>query len=63
VRIGAIICSGLHDRQWIQRVGRLLRPRPDGSPGIVYIIYCKGTVEEKYLPTIIRLMRGALIVK
>jgi superfamily II DNA or RNA helicase len=62
VRVGAILCSGLHDRQWIQRVGRLLRPRPDGSPGIVYIIYCKGTIEEKYLPTIIRLMRGALIV-
>jgi len=62
VRVGAIICSGLQSRQWIQRVGRLLRPRPDGSPGIVYIVYCRGTVEEKYLPTIIRLMRGALAI-
>ena len=50
--VGIVIGSGKTERQLIQRIGRLVRPRP-GKIARIHIIYAKGTVEEE-LPTIIR---------
>ena len=50
--VGIVIGSGKTERQLIQRIGRLVRPRP-GKIARIHVIYAKGTVEED-LPTIIR---------
>ena len=57
VRIGIIIASGKTDRQMIQRIGRLIRPRDPSKPGVIYIVYCVGTVEEEYAYIILQLLR------
>lgn len=56
-RIGVIVASGSSNRQWIQRQGRLLRKRVDNTKGLLFIVYCEGTIESSYsdkLKTIIR---------
>jgi superfamily II DNA or RNA helicase len=44
--VGVIVASGQAKRQLIQRVGRLIRPRP-GKQAQLYYVYAEGTVEEK----------------
>lgn len=55
VGVGVIIASGTTKRQYIQRIGRLVRPRP-GKVAKIYIIYCPGTVETKHAKNIKRLL-------
>jgi len=59
VRIGIILCTGKTSRQLIQRVGRLIRPRP-GKTARVYVIYAEGTIEEEIAPLIRRLTNSTI---
>jgi superfamily II DNA or RNA helicase len=47
-RIGVIVATGTTTKQLIQRIGRLVRKRSDGSRGLLFIVYCAGTVEVGY---------------
>ncbi len=44
--VGIMLSSSASRRQFIQRLGRLLRPAPGKSEAILYEIVVKGTVEE-----------------
>lgn len=58
VRIGIIVASGSQDRQFIQRIGRLMRLRKDKSRGKIYVVYCPNTLEERFAPKIHKLLSG-----
>jgi len=47
VRYAIILCNSLQRRQVIQRIGRTLRKRADNSKAAVYLLYCRGTFEER----------------
>jgi superfamily II DNA or RNA helicase len=56
-RIGIIVASGSNTRQWIQRVGRLIRKRFDNSSGALFIVYCEGTIEARYSKRLLHIIR------
>jgi superfamily II DNA or RNA helicase len=58
VAIGILITSGKNKRQFIQRIGRVIRP-VEGKRAKFYIVYCPKTVEETYSPTIERIIRSS----
>lgn len=49
VDVGVIIASSSSKRQMIQRMGRLLRLKPDGRPAAFVIMYVAGTNEDPSL--------------
>ncbi len=51
VAVGSLITSGARKRQFIQRMGRIIRPN-EGKVAKFYVVYCKGTTEESYVNTI-----------
>jgi len=57
-RIGIIIATGTSSKQLIQRVGRIIRKRPDGSKGLLFIVYCPGTIESNYATRILHLIKN-----
>jgi superfamily II DNA or RNA helicase len=58
VRVGILITSGRNKRQYIQRIGRIIRPM-EGKTATFYVIYCPDTVEETYSSTIEKILRTA----
>ena len=60
VSVGIIIASGKTTRQLVQRMGRLLRPKPDGGKAQLYVIYCRGTFEWDVVRRINGLYEGRL---
>ncbi|MDH2902201.1 MAG: DEAD/DEAH box helicase [archaeon] len=55
VAIGILITNGKSKRQFIQRIGRVIRP-VEGKQAKFYIVYCPDTVEETYSSTISRII-------
>jgi superfamily II DNA or RNA helicase len=55
-KIGIVIASGKAKRQWIQRIGRILRKT--GKAAKLYIVYCKDTYEEEFPYQVRRLLEG-----
>ena len=51
VAVGILITSGKSKRQFIQRIGRIIR-RVEGKVAKFYVVYCPETVEETYVTTI-----------
>jgi superfamily II DNA or RNA helicase len=58
VEIGILLTNGKSKRQYIQRIGRIIRPL-EGKRAKFYIVYCPGTVEEMYSKTIAKLIQTA----
>jgi superfamily II DNA or RNA helicase len=58
VAVGILITSGKSKRQYIQRMGRILRPL-EGKEAKFYVVYCPGTLEEAYTKTIDKILRTA----
>jgi superfamily II DNA or RNA helicase len=46
VTLGVIVAGTQQKRQMVQRLGRILRPKKDGSPGRFIIAYVHGTLED-----------------
>jgi superfamily II DNA or RNA helicase len=44
--VGIIVSGTSSRRQFIQRLGRLLRPKPDGREAVMYEIILEKTSEE-----------------
>ncbi len=55
VAVGVIIASGTTKRQYIQRLGRIVRPLP-GKVARIYIIYAPGTYETKHAENLYKLL-------
>jgi superfamily II DNA or RNA helicase len=55
VGIAILIASGKSKRQFIQRIGRIIR-RVEGKVAKFYVVYCPATVEETYMTTIRRII-------
>lgn len=51
VAVGILITSGKSKRQFVQRIGRIIR-RVEGKVAKFYVVYCPETVEETYITTI-----------
>jgi superfamily II DNA or RNA helicase len=51
VAVGILITSGKSKRQFVQRIGRIIR-RVEGKVAKFYVVYCPETVEETYISTI-----------
>jgi superfamily II DNA or RNA helicase len=51
VAVAILITSGTNKRQFIQRMGRIIRPS-EGKVAKFYVVYCSGTTEESYMMTI-----------
>lgn len=58
VEIGILITNGKSKRQFIQRIGRVIRPM-EGKNAKFYVVYCPDTVEETYSKTIEKLIQSA----
>ncbi len=56
VGIGILITSGKSKRQFIQRLGRVIRPL-EGKEAKFYVVYSPQTLEETYPRTITKLLR------
>ena len=46
VDVGVITAASQSKRQMIQRLGRIVRPNPDGVPSTLFLMYLKGTRED-----------------
>ncbi len=55
VSIGILITSGKSKRQFIQRIGRVIRKK-EGKIAKFYVVYSKGTVEDGYVKTIEKIL-------
>jgi RNA polymerase primary sigma factor len=44
--LGVILAASSSERQMIQRMGRVLRPKDDGRPARFLIVYVKGSLED-----------------
>jgi superfamily II DNA or RNA helicase len=51
VAVGVLLTSGKSKRQFIQRIGRIIRP-VEGKIAKFYVVYCPSSVEETYSKTI-----------
>jgi superfamily II DNA or RNA helicase len=58
VAIGILITNGTSKRQYIQRLGRVIRPM-EGKEAKFYVVYSPNSVEERYSRTIARLLHGS----
>ena len=57
--IGIITASTQRHKQFIQRLGRILRPLP-GKKATLFILYTQGTIETRYLDIIDNILSGYL---
>jgi superfamily II DNA or RNA helicase len=57
VGIGILITSGRNKRQFVQRLGRVIRPLEEKKAKF-YVVYSPQSVEETYSPTISRLLNS-----
>ena len=55
VGVAILITSGKSKRQFIQRIGRIIR-RVEGKVAKFYVVYCPETVEETYINTIQKIL-------
>ena len=55
VGVAILITSGKSKRQFIQRIGRIIR-RVEGKVAKFYVVYCPQTVEETYITTIEKIL-------
>jgi len=55
VGVAILITSGKSKRQFIQRIGRIIR-RVEGKVAKFYVVYCPETVEETYITTIQKIL-------
>ncbi|MDG6922364.1 MAG: DEAD/DEAH box helicase [Nitrososphaerota archaeon] len=55
VAVAILITSGTSQRQFIQRIGRIIRPKED-KVAMFYVVYCPDTAEESYAKTIDRIL-------
>lgn len=55
VSVAILITSGKSKRQFIQRIGRIIR-RVEGKVAKFYVVYCPQTVEETYITTIEKIL-------
>jgi superfamily II DNA or RNA helicase len=55
VAVAILITSGTSQRQFIQRIGRIIRPK-EGKVARFYVVYCPDTVEESYAKTIDKIL-------
>jgi superfamily II DNA or RNA helicase len=44
--LGVIVAASMSERQMIQRMGRVLRPKDDGRPARFLVLYVQGTMED-----------------
>ncbi len=58
VAVAILITSGTSQRQFIQRIGRIIRPR-EGKLARFYIVYCPDSVEESYAKTVNKILNGS----
>jgi len=56
VSVGIIHASGRTPRKIVQRLGRIIRPKP-GKTAMIYIVYVPGTVEENVKNAVLRAVR------
>ncbi len=54
--IAILITSGKSKRQFIQRIGRIIRP-VEGKLAKFYVVYCPGTIEETYASIIQKILK------
>ncbi|AXO33432.1 DEAD/DEAH box helicase [Micromonospora sp. B006] len=47
--IGVVLASSKSKRQMIQRMGRVIRPKPDRRPATFVVLYIRGTSEDPHL--------------
>ncbi|MCL5067227.1 MAG: DEAD/DEAH box helicase [Thaumarchaeota archaeon] len=57
VSVGILITSGKSKRQFVQRIGRVVRP-VKGKVAKFYVVYCPETVEETYSKTIESILKS-----
>ena len=57
VSVGILITSGKSKRQFVQRIGRVVRP-VKGKVAKFYVVYCPATVEETYSKTIESILKS-----
>ena len=57
VAIGILLTSGTNKRQYIQRIGRIIRPK-EGKMARFYIIFCPSTIEDSYVKTVHNILRS-----
>ncbi|MGH2639905.1 MAG: DEAD/DEAH box helicase, partial [Rhabdochlamydiaceae bacterium] len=55
VGVAILITSGTSKRQFIQRIGRIIRPK-EGKIARFYVVYCPNTVEDSYAKTINKIL-------
>lgn len=55
VAVGILLTSGTNKRQYIQRIGRIIRPKA-GKVAKFYIIFCPSTIEDSYVKTVRRIL-------
>jgi superfamily II DNA or RNA helicase len=55
VAVGVLVTSGKSRRQFIQRIGRIIRP-VEGKVATFYVVYCPQTFEESYAKTIEKIL-------
>lgn len=58
VKVGIIVASGRANRQWTQRIGRILRKT--GKTAHLYIVYCRGSVEQDYPEQVRKIISGEM---
>lgn len=47
--VGVVLAASRSRRQMIQRMGRVLRPKPDGRPAVFVVMYVEGSAEDPEL--------------
>jgi superfamily II DNA or RNA helicase len=55
VGIGILLTNGKSKRQFVQRIGRIIRPM-EGKKAEFYVVYSPDTVEERYFKTISKIL-------
>lgn len=55
VGVAILITSGKSKRQFVQRIGRIVRPS-EGKIAQFYVVYCPNSVEESYAKTIQKIL-------
>jgi len=58
VAIGVLITSGKSKRQFVQRIGRVIRP-VEGKVATFYVVYSPNSVEETYSKTIEKILSSS----
>jgi superfamily II DNA or RNA helicase len=58
VAIGILITNGKSKRQFVQRIGRIIRPM-EGKNAHFYVVYSPSTTEEAYFKTIAKILTSS----